>query len=108
MKRHAVDVDALAQHIARGAGNRRDDRGVVAREPIQQARLAGVRPAGDDDGHAFAQQPALARALLDAIEVIAHGLEPLFELPVREKIDLLLRKIDRRLDVRAQLDDALR
>ena len=35
--------EMLAQRIARRAGNFRDDRGVVAREAIQQARLAGVR-----------------------------------------------------------------
>ena len=36
VQRHAVDVDALAQDIARRAGQRRYDGGVVAGEAIQQ------------------------------------------------------------------------
>ena len=36
---------------------RRDDRRLVAGEAVEEARLAGIRPAGDDHRHAFAQQP---------------------------------------------------
>src|SRR2546430_6007979 len=61
-------MDALAHHIGRGAGNRGHDRRVVAGEPVEQARLAGVRPAGDDHRHALAQQPALARTLEHALD----------------------------------------
>jgi hypothetical protein len=61
-KRHAVDLDVFAQDVAGGAGDRRDDGGVMAGERIQQTGLAGIGLAGDDDGHAFAQHAALIRA----------------------------------------------
>src|SRR5688572_25838067 len=99
MKGHPVDVDALPEDIASGAGNRRDDRGVVAREPVQQTRLPRIGAAGDDYRHAFAQQASLSRALLDGIEMRAHAVEPLVQLTIREEIDLLFGEIDRGLDV---------
>ena len=61
VQRQAVDVDALAQHVARGARNGGDDGRLVAGQPVEQAGFAGVRPAGEHHGHAVAQQPALAR-----------------------------------------------
>ena len=42
-QRHALDQDRLAQRVARGAGNRRDDRSFLARQAVEQARLADVR-----------------------------------------------------------------
>jgi hypothetical protein len=58
----AVDVDAFAQQVARRAGNRRDDRAIALRQRIEQTRLAGVRPADDDDMQAVAQHDAAASA----------------------------------------------
>ncbi len=102
VQRHAVDVDALAHDIARGAGNCRDDRRVVAREAVQQARFAGVRPARDHHGHALAQEAPLARAALHRREVLAHATEACFEFPVGQEVDLLFRKVDGGLDPGAQ------
>ena len=108
VQRHAVDVDALAQHVARGARQSGHDRRLVAGQAIEQARLAGIGAPGDDDGHAFTQQPALARTLLAATsKLIAHCLQPLGECAIGEEIDFLLRKIDRGLDIGAQLDQRL-
>ena len=77
-------------------------------EPVEEARLAGVGTPGDDHRHALVQQPPDARALHDAREVVAHRLEALAKLAVGEKVDLLLGKVDGRLDIGAQLDDGLR
>ena len=63
MQRHAFDLDGLADHVARGAGDRRDDRQLGAGQRIEQRALAGVGLAGDHHLDAFAQQRALARAL---------------------------------------------
>ena len=107
VQRHAIDRDALAHDVARGARDRRDDRRVVTGEAVQQARLARVGSSGDDHGHALAQQAPLARAVEHALEVIAHRLEALGELAVGEEVDFLFGKIDGRLHVGAQLDDRL-
>ena len=61
-QRDAVDLDRALDRVARRAGDRRDDRDLVAGEPVEQARLADVRRADQDDGEAVAQQRALARA----------------------------------------------
>src|SRR5207248_4092856 len=42
-----------------------------------------------------------------AVEMLAHRLEARAELVVGEEVDFLLRKVDRRLDVAAQLDHRL-
>ena len=61
VQRQAVDLDALAQHVARRPGNGRHDRGVVAGEAIEQAGFAGIRPTGDarESGHRGAARPAV-------------------------------------------------
>ncbi|MNP58921.1 hypothetical protein D3C76_1538800 [compost metagenome] len=59
MQRHAVDVDMFAQDIPGGAGDIGNDGRFPPGQLVQQARLAGVRPAGDDHGHAVTQQGAL-------------------------------------------------
>ena len=53
-----VDVDGLGHEIARRAGNVGDDRAAGAGEPVEQARLAGVRPPDDRDLRALAHEPA--------------------------------------------------
>src|SRR5690348_8111744 len=107
VQRHTVDVDPLADYIAGRAGYGRDDGCVISRESIQEARLPRVWTAGDHDGHAFAKQAALPGTLLDALEMLAHGLKALGQLAVCKEVDFLLRKVDRRLDVGTQIDDGL-
>ncbi len=107
MQRHAVDCDPFAQHVARRSGNRSDDRSVVAREAIQQARLARVRAPGDDDGHPFAQQRTLARSGRDLRAQFDRAVDARTQGGVGEEIDLLLRKIDGRFDVHARLGHGL-
>ena len=60
--RNAVDVDRLGQQIARRAGSLRDDGASRAGEPVEEARLARVRPAGDRDLQSLADQPTARRA----------------------------------------------
>ena len=57
VQRNAVELDLPLDGVARRAGNRRDDRGLFARQAIEQARLADVRPADQHDG-----QPSRSRA----------------------------------------------
>ena len=105
MQRHAFDLDRLADLVARGAGNRRDDRELGAGQRIQQRALAHVGLAGDDDLDAFAQQRALARAVEQRIELLGDRGQSAARVGLLEKIDLFLGKIERRLDQHAQLDE---
>ena len=74
--RHALDLDRLADLVARRAGRRRDDRQLGAGERVEERALADVRLAGEDDLDAVAQQGALARAReyrVDALRAAAPG-----------------------------------
>ena len=104
MQGHAVDVDALADDVAGGSREWGHDGRVISRQPVEQTRLARIGPSRDDHRHSLAQQAPLSRALLDRIEVVVHGPEALLELAVGQEVDLLLREIDCRLDVSAQVD----
>ena len=61
-------VRCSRKRIARGAGNLRDDCRVVTCETIQQARLAGVRRAGDRDAETVAQRSARHGARAQRVE----------------------------------------
>ena len=60
-QRNAADLDLRLHGVARRPGDRRDDRHRVARQLVEQARLADVGPADEHDGEALAQQRALLR-----------------------------------------------
>ena len=107
VQRQPVDLDALAQHVARRARNGGHDRGLVAGEAIEQAGLAGVRPARDHEREPIAQQRALPRALGEFGESTADGLHALAERAVGQEVDFLLGKVDRGLDPHAQLEHSL-
>ena len=62
LQRHPVDGNAFTQYVSRGPGEMRDDRGVQPCQPVEQAGLADVGPAGQHDGHAVPEQGALPGA----------------------------------------------
>src|SRR2546428_12356613 len=55
-ERHAFDLDRLAQRIARGAGNRRDDGAFLPRQPGEQARPSPIWAARAAPAKAPAQE----------------------------------------------------
>ena len=77
----------------------------MASEGVQQARLAGVRAAGDDHRQTVAQHPPLAGGLGDGIETRAQRLDAGVERRVGEEVDVLFREVDGGLDPDAQLDE---
>ena len=103
----SIDLDSLTQDVARCAGFGCDDRGVMSRESIQQARLARVRTAGDDYDHAVAQKLAAPRIRFERTQRLEHAVQACGEFTFGEKVDLLLGKIDRRFDKHAQIDHRL-
>ena len=72
IQRQPVELQMLAQHVARGARRGRDDGDVIAHQPIEQARLSGVRLAGDHHGQPLPQQAPLASRGDDRIEAAEH------------------------------------
>ena len=64
-ERNAVDLDLARDRVARRARNRRDDRDVLAGEPVEQARLADVGTPDQHHSEPVAQQRALRRALAE-------------------------------------------
>src|SRR5579863_2954962 len=55
-------------HVAGGAGERRHDRSVPPRQPVQQCRLTGVRRSRDGNNQSFPQTlatPAISERITD-------------------------------------------
>jgi hypothetical protein len=106
VQRHPVQVDLLPQRIAGRAGDRRDDGGFVTGEAVQQARLACVRLARDDDADALAKQGSLARRAGKVGERVQQPRETGPQGAVVEEVDVFLRKVDGRFDMHAGRRDA--
>ena len=95
--------------VARGAGNRRHDGQFGAGQRVEQRALADVGLAGQHHRHAFGQAArpgACGRAPARDRRAIASSRPRASAL--LEKVDLLFGKVERGLDQRAQLDEALR
>jgi len=98
MQRHALDLDGLADLVARGAGDRRDDGQLGTGQGVEQASSCHVGLAGEHHLQTFAQQRALA----------GHGPSPacrLVSMPASwptasafsQEVDLLFGEIERGL-----------
>jgi hypothetical protein len=73
-ERHALDLDRLAQRIARRAGDRRDDRALFAGEAVEQARLADVGTPRQHHVDAGAQKASFAALGEDFVESLSHAM----------------------------------
>ena len=104
----AVDINLFAQDVARRAGNFGYDCGLLSTEQVQQARLAGIRLADNHDLQSVTQQTALGCAFAQYGEGRRTLLDTSEQRLIGEKVDLLLRKVDRRFDVKAQFHELLR
>ena len=106
-QRQPADVGLLGQQIPRRAGDRGDDRAVRIEQDVEQARLADVRRADNRHGRALADRrprcglrgSASMRAITPAID-LARFLR-------RDEVIALLRKIQRRLELRDRCRTAL-
>jgi len=65
----------FAQDIARGSGDLRNDRGILAAQQIQQTGFAGVGFSDDNNLKAVAQNPALLCLLLQQRKRISTFVE---------------------------------
>ena len=55
VERQAIQMDMLAQHVARGSGLIGHDGDLLADQPVEQARFPGIRLARDDHVQSLAQ-----------------------------------------------------
>ena len=101
----AVEIDGLAQEVARGPRQVGDDGPIACCQGVEQAGLAGVRTADDDDMQAVGKAYATAAGGKQVIEPAAGRDKVLKQLRCRQEIDLLLGKINRRFDPHAQAHD---
>ena len=107
VQRDAFDLDRLADLVARGAGDRRDDGQLGAGQRVQQRALADVGLAGQHDVQALAQQRALARALANTASSASTMPASWPRASARlEEVDLLFREVERGLDQHAQVDQS--
>src|SRR5207302_3920890 len=83
----------------------RADRALFARQAVHETRLAHVGPPGQDDVNAAAQQAALPAPAQDLLERGAHARKACGSILDMETLDLFFRKIEHRLNERAQLDE---
>src|SRR5262245_36478116 len=93
-ERHAINLDRLSQCVARGACNRRDDRTLLARQAVQQARLADVWPSREDHVQATAQQAPLPAASEQLLYSGAQPRKARRGVLAVQGVDLLFRKVE--------------
>jgi hypothetical protein len=105
MNRHTLDLQRLADLVARGAGNRRDDGQLRPGQRVQQGTLACVGLPGNDHLEPFAQQGALLRGVEHGGQLPGQPVEAATGIGLFQKIDLLFGEIQRRFDQHAQFDE---
>ena len=104
MQGHTIYLDQLGNFVARGAGDCRDDGQVSAGQRIEQGAFPGVRLPGDHHLDAFAQDGALHCALHYPGHAALQALQLTAGVGLLQKVDIFFRKIKRRLDQHAQMN----
>ncbi len=99
---YAIEIDRLPQHIARRAGDFRDDGGVLPRQGVQQARLARVGRPNDRQHDPIPQQAPLLSLLQQQAQIRPRPVEALQHVAFDQKVDFLFGEIDGRLDKHTQ------
>ena len=100
----AVDVDDVGDEIAGRTGNFGDDRASAADKRVEQAGLAHVRGADNDDLKPFANQPASASAREERARLVEQLLDCLGDVARCEEVIALVWKIDRGLEARDEIE----
>ncbi len=96
----AAQVGRLLDGVARGAGDRRDDRAVASQELIQQARFAGIGTPKDGDAETATQDLAFTRRREEFLDPGKSCRQAFLELRTRRWRDVFLREIDVSFDMR--------
>ena len=107
MQRYAVDGDQFAQGVARGTGDIGHDGPLLPGQRIQQAGLAHIRRTRQHDGQTFPQHRTAACPLTKTIERLHDLGQFAAGTCLFQKLDILFRKVQRRFDEHAQIDQRL-
>src|SRR5829696_8298849 len=106
--RQSTEVAAHLDGIAGGAGDRRYDGDVAARDGVDKGRLSGVRGAGEDDREALAQTLAAMAPGEVARQFFRHVFPQYRGLFLHSSRDVgLVGEVERRLEQRQALDQPL-
>ncbi|MCY1365015.1 hypothetical protein D9M69_518440 [compost metagenome] len=105
VQRHTLDLNRLLHHIARGAGHRGHDRQLGTGQRVEQRAFARVGLPGDHHREPVTQQCALPGLGPHVGQRGAQALQLTRGVGLLQKVDLLFREIQRRLDQHAQVDE---
>ena len=97
MNHHPVKIDGFLNHIPRRARNGSHNRPLFSQETVQQAGLADIRAAKDDDARPFPQDPPLARRCLQFLNHRTGLFHDTHQLIAFKKGNIFVHKIDPRL-----------
>ncbi len=106
--RIAAEIEMHLDHVARGPRMGRDDRGLAPRQPIEQARFAGIRRPGDRHHQPLPQPLAamfVAQRFLNLFKQFPRSMKCGRNQVLRDI--RLVGKIDPRLDQRERADQLL-
>ena len=106
-QRETADVGLLGQQIARRAGNRGDDRAIRVEQRVEQARLADIRRADDRHRRALANKPAARGLRQQRIDARDDARRSRARFLRRDEVIALVRKIQRRLELRDDVEQLL-
>src|SRR5712692_1655789 len=100
-------MNRLAQRVASGSGDRRDDGALFARETVEQTRLPDVGSPGEHGVHSATQQASLAAPREQLFKSAAHAYQPLSGGVAVQLVKLLFWEVELRFGQRAQFDQRL-
>jgi hypothetical protein len=100
-------VDHRFDRVARGAGNRGDDRAIFAEERVEQRRLADVRGAREHHQGPFANELSGARRRQQSAERVDEPVGCLTDARGGDRPVILFGKIDVVRDQRLEPDDLI-
>jgi len=107
VQRQAIDVDLFTDQIAGRAWLAGDDRGRIAGECVEEARLAAIGSTGEHHMQAVTQQTALASGSFKVCKAGCNDGDAPLEFAVAQQLDFFVRKVDGGLDVDAQTGQLL-
>ena len=100
--RQSIHGQVLAQRVARGPGNLRDDGGIVTGQPVHEARLACIGRPGDHHIESVAKYGTLPGFAQQPLEGYRNGAESGFQFAVGVRLQFLVREVQPRLQVYPQ------
>src|SRR5690606_27464392 len=101
---HTLDVHGLGYQVAGRPRDVRHDGALGTRKRIEQARLAGVWTASQDDQRAFANQPALPSPRDEGANRVRDVTCLTRRVLGRHEVIALVGKVDARLETRDQIE----